>query len=757
MGYYWTCPHCGANLDPGESCDCRSVETKETGPPERVRPPNHSQNDTTQNTDMSTGKEGKGMKIKRLRLENFQGLRDATFDFDCRSASVYGNNGAGKTTVFNAVTWLLYGRASTDATGFTPKTRGGPDGYLHNLSHSAYGEFVADNGRIVTLKKTFHEVYKKKRGSAQQEFSGHTVDYELNGVPVKEKDYTAAVLAFCGGDREKQEILTRPTYFSEKLHWTRRREILLDVCGDVSDADVIASNPALRELPDFLRIPGTSGELYSIQEYREKVTKEQRKINENLQGIPARIDEATKAMPDTTGFNAESVERAIAELQGTIQDLNAERAAAATGESAESETRKEISNLQVQIAQGRAKHVEAQTSQNSALNLSIQTAQSEAAAHRRAKEDAEADLRREQERRDWLARRREEIRSEYKTIFAERWNPNSEVCPTCNQRLPAERIQQMQSDFNLRRSNRLTETEQRGQREANKTMIAECDKRIADLRDTAAKEEAARADAENRVRELQAQLAPMTAYESTEEYAKLNGRISELRARIAQGAASASGAVAALDEKIRDANAALQAEQKKRSDLEMERQRKERVAELERREKELSAEYDRTVKGLALCDAFTKAKVSMLTERINEKFRYLRFQLFTNLIGGGVEDGCEVLVPNGDGAMVPYQDANNAARINAGLEIIEILSEHWNLTMPVFVDNAEGVQDTKEIRTQLIQLVVPLSWDKLGDMMRGLLIREYGSAEGAKAAYDAENDRLRLEVRPDELSATRAA
>ena len=128
----------------------------------------------------------------------------------------------------------------------------------------------------------------------------------------------------------------------------------------------------------------------------------------------------------------------------------------------------------------------------------------------------------------------------------------------------------------------------------------------------------------------------MTAYESTEEYAKLNGQISELRTRIASGAAAASGAVAALDEKIRDANAALQTEQKKRSDLDMERQQKERVAELERREKELSAEYDRTVKGLALCDAFTKAKVSMLTERVNEKFRYLRFQLFTNLIGGGV-------------------------------------------------------------------------------------------------------------------------
>lgn len=23
MAYYTTCPHCGANLDPGERCDCQ--------------------------------------------------------------------------------------------------------------------------------------------------------------------------------------------------------------------------------------------------------------------------------------------------------------------------------------------------------------------------------------------------------------------------------------------------------------------------------------------------------------------------------------------------------------------------------------------------------------------------------------------------------------------------------------------------------------------------------------------------------------
>ena len=93
-----------------------------------------------------------------------------------------------------------------------------------------------------------------------------------------------------------------------------------------------------------------------------------------------------------------------------------------------------------------------------------------------------------------------------------------------------------------------------------------------------------------------------------------------------------------------------------------------------------------------LCDEFIKTKVAMLTDRMNSKFQRLRFQLFTTQINGGVDEGCEVLVPSDAGALVPYQDANNAARINAGLEIIEVLSRHWDMTMPVFVDNAESGQ-----------------------------------------------------------------
>lgn len=96
----------------------------------------------------------------------------------------------------------------------------------------------------------------------------------------------------------------------------------------------------------------------------------------------------------------------------------------------------------------------------------------------------------------------------------------------------------------------------------------------------------------------------------------------------------------------------------------------------------------------------------MLTERINSKFKSVRFRLFQDQVNGGVKDDCEVLVPTAEGVLVPYTFANNAARINAGLEIIGALSAHWGLTMPVFIDNAESITHITSLPSQVVRLVV---------------------------------------------------
>ena len=66
--------------------------------------------------------------------------------------------------------------------------------------------------------------------------------------------------------------------------------------------------------------------------------------------------------------------------------------------------------------------------------------------------------------------------------------------------------------------------------------------------------------------------------------------------------------------------------------------------------------------------------------------------------------------------MVPYKMANNASRINAGIEIIDILSEHFGIRMPIFVDNAESVTRITSTDNQLIRLVVDEDYKNLTTM-----------------------------------------
>ncbi len=644
------------------------------------------------------------MKLLSLQLENFQGIKSASFNFDGHSASIYGDNATGKTTVYNALTWLLFDRPSTGAKNYTPKTKG-PDGDLHHLDHSSEATLQTDDGRIVTLKKTYKEIYKKKRGSAREEFDGHTVDYEIDGVPVKEKDFTASALAFCG-DAEKPKMLTMPGYFPEQLAWDARRKILLEICGDITDEEIIAGNPELKDLPDFLRMNGTAEQYYTTEEYRKVAAARRAEINRQLTEIPARIDEASQAIPDIVGLNAEDIERNIAALEKKRESLMTKKAEAATSDSATADIRRQIAEIKTQIAEGRAAHIKAENDKNAEVEADILLAQRAASKAKHDAEDIEIEISRKTASLDALERARAQLVTEYQTVSAETWDESQSVCPTCGQALPTDRVEQMREDFNLRKSKKLEEINNRGKSKASKEQIAALKVEISTLKtrhEEVLEEQRAK---EETLEALRGRIAPKTPYEDSNEYAVLGAKLADLEAKLTDAGKAITEAQNAAEGEIRAVGDAIRDERDKQMQLTMEENQKRRIGELEKQEKRLSGEFEELEKGLYLCDLFTKKKVGALTERINSKFKRVRFRLFVEQLNGGLKEDCEVMIPREDGTLVPYTFANNAARINAGLEIINTLSEHWNISMPVFIDNAESVTHLADLDTQIIRLVV---------------------------------------------------
>jgi hypothetical protein len=125
------------------------------------------------------------------------------------------------------------------------------------------------------------------------------------------------------------------------------------------------------------------------------------------------------------------------------------------------------------------------------------------------------------------------------------------------------------------------------------------------------------------------------------------------------------------------------------------------IEELKAEQTTLSQQIANVEKEQFVIENFIKDKIDRLEYAINSRFKYIKFRMFEEQINGGLRETCEATV-NG----VPYSDANSASKINAGLDVINTLSNFYGVYAPIFIDNAESVHTLIETQSQLIRLVV---------------------------------------------------
>ncbi|MGV8131376.1 MAG: hypothetical protein ACP5N7_04740, partial [Candidatus Pacearchaeota archaeon] len=128
---------------------------------------------------------------------------------------------------------------------------------------------------------------------------------------------------------------------------------------------------------------------------------------------------------------------------------------------------------------------------------------------------------------------------------------------------------------------------------------------------------------------------------------------------------------------------------------------KTRINELSEEERKLAQELAKLERQEILTETFIRAKSDILEQRVNGMFSLVKFKLFNEQINGGLTETC---VPTIYG--VPFPDANNAAKYNAGIDIINALSKKYSVTAPIFIDNREGINRIIPTNAQIINLIV---------------------------------------------------
>lgn len=640
------------------------------------------------------------MRLISLRLKNFMGLRSFAIEPNGESISIFGDNGVGKTTLASAASWVLFGKDSVGSSDFSVKTLT-PDGEpIHGLDHEVEAVLQLADGRPRTLRRVYRETWTKARGAAQKEFSGHTTDYFIDGVPMQKKEYDAAIATLA--PEETFRLLTDPIYFPERLHWSKRRKLLLEVCGDVTDAEVIASDRALADLEAVLTDR-------KMEDHRKVVEARRKEINRELEKLPVRIDEVHRGLPELPEGSTEET------LAVRLRSLREERRAAETerqrieqsGEAADLTKRLREVEGEIQAAANRAGAQVAERTEALRREWNdLRTSQSEAARETQKLRREAAEARSEVERLD---QRLTVLRERRAAIDAEAFAASlPDRCAACSQSLPPESVEAARAKaleaFNEGKARRLAEVDTDGRRlRAQRDDLAKSADAL-DPKIAAAEAEAGRLETEAAGKQGAMDAASALGPDplTDPERQRLTTEAEALRAKIAELATDSSLAAQVAAEKVGQLDAEIGDAERTLAKFEQRHKGEERISDLKAEERTLAAELEDLERQTFLMEEFIRAKVRLLEGKINARFKIARFQLFRVLVNGGLEECCEVTV-NG----VPYSSGlNNGARINGGLDIINSLGEHFGFSPPVFIDGAESVTELIQTTGQQIRLIV---------------------------------------------------
>ncbi len=637
------------------------------------------------------------VKLEKLTLRNFKGIKEKEVIFSDKT-NISGDNATGKTTIFDAYTWLLWGKDSYNRKDYEIKPYDENNNVIHNLESSVEGVFDID-GKETIFTRVYKEVWTKKRGSNQETFTGNTTDFYINKVPLKKSEYEDRISGLVSED--EFNLLSNPRYFNEILDKKERRKILLSLVKDVGIDDVVEANRELEDL-DLSN--------YTIEEIQAMAKSTCKKINKKLEEIPARIDEleATKTSEDFTKLekDKEEIKKKLEEIDKELAGLSSVSEKLDNRYDLIVKYKKSIEIIKEDFEKDKkekARSYEAKVQdikqKESVASFEIDNAKSRIKDLESMKEH---DIKRVENVEEDL----QGLRKRYLELYNKKFD-GSLTSPTCGKEFDPDKKEEILKHFNLDKSKKLEACKLEA--ESLKASVKDTqeklngyDEKISDLKTKIEKLNNGKIDNQEELKTLQVKIDEINNIEITEEDKEkiqaFENEIAKIEEEISDVNKIDTSSILAQKDSYNDKLESINSELSKKG-LNSELDKK--IAKYMEDEKELSKEFEEKQRDLYLCEEYIKTYTELVSDKINNLFNYVEFKLFDMQINGGIQETAEATYQG-----VPYGSLNSAAKINAGLDVIKSLSRHYDKQIPVFVDNAESINDIAETNNQLITLSV---------------------------------------------------
>jgi exonuclease SbcC len=648
------------------------------------------------------------IRLKSMSLKNFKGIRKYEFDIGGKNCSLLGDNGAGKTSTFDSFLWLLFGKDSTDRAQFKIKPQDAQGNDIHMLQTEVEATLLID-GKPLKLKKMQEEKWTKHQGSEEKVLTGNTISYWWDEEPVKEGEYKKRIGELI--DENIFRMITNPMYFNTKVDWKERRKILLQICGDKTDEEVIASDTKLAKLAQIL-----NGK--SIEAYKNILADKLKSLNKERADIPPRIDELMltlpKEQPDYSAVETE-LQGYKDMLTGIELDMTNATNTAETYRKKQQAIyglRGKLESVKVRIDSeagvGRRGLVDEKTRlQGERYQLEAQRNSMVAPLQFSKKKLEDNAVKRQQLLEEWKTLKME-LENVMKAEFIEPSEDNF-VCPTCGQNLPEDakeaKLDEMRAKFDENQKKSIANVE--ASIEKNKAAGQSLKKDTEAMQASIEKYKDEFDKAGTRLQGIDARIAEIDAilsqpaatpdYTADKEYTSLQAQIESLQAELEAPAQDTTTNLLQnkreIQEKIDSCNRILN------SKTTAENTRK-RIEELKAEERRLAGQITELEGHKYLMEQFVVQKVKLLEDTVNSRFKYVTFKMFNQQVNGGIDECCDALV-NG----VPFSDANHAGKVNAGIDCINALCAYYGVTAPIFIDFRESVTKIIDTDSQIINLI----------------------------------------------------
>lgn len=632
------------------------------------------------------------MKLIELVLRNFKGIGNLRITPRGNNLNICGDNGTGKTTVFDGFMWLLFDKDSNNSSNFDIKTQDEDGQTISGLEHEVKG-IIEVKGRVIELQKIYEEKWEKKRGETDQTLTGHKTKYFVDGVPKKKKEYTELLESII--DEETFRILTNPLYFNTNLDWKKRREVVMDLVEQVESEEVLKTNSKLKGLEKLLTEDMTAEDL------KAKTTATKRKLNEEVKQIPVRIDEISRQdIDEDIVFSAveESKKKLEKEIEvmkvGTIDTVKLEELkeevamSEAWKRTFERDKTQELNDQYKKVS----KRIQEKQKSFNELEVKMLSIRNEIDINKGKVEFKTEEL--------------ERLRNEYKELTSLEFYTDENTCKSCGQSLQENKKEENFNKFKEFKELNIQKNIEVGKRAKTEqeSIALEIEGKEKEVRSLVGNMDVINGvlgEFRDNLTELEKQLESIN-FNEYPEYKENSLKIEEFNKNIESILTTSQNESQKQQDKLKELNEELSKANTLLSKKEVIETNLKRVEELKEEERDLADQIAQLEKLEIQCEQFVVTKAELLEERLNNKFKLVKFKLFETQINGGIK---EVFTTTVNGVSFE-SNLNTAMKLNSGLDIINTLAEYYDFNAPIFLDNRESVNKIIDMDSQIINLIV---------------------------------------------------